>query len=298
MPNERDIPFLALLNVSLDQADAVVVPVPFERTVSYGKGTDGGPAALLHATSQIEFFDEETEIDFETYPLIHTATPVVMDASLPIKACLDAITERFKAYRGTFTLALGGEHSLTYGAVKGLVEDVSRLTIVQLDAHADLADELDGERWSHGAVMKRLWDEGATLIQIGIRSLSKAEYVLARDGDRITTFFAHNLPERWDEAMRLLGALEGEIYFTLDVDGLDPSIIPSTGTPQPDGLSWRQTMEAMRAVFIESKCRVAGADVVEFIPSPHPPGCDLVAAKLTTRLLAYWGAGQRAEVKR
>jgi agmatinase len=135
--------------------------------------------------------------------------------------------------------------------------------------------------------MRRLWERGCRLVQVGIRSLSRPEYELVQGGPRIETFFAHELAARWDELLRLLATLEGPVYLSFDVDGLDPSIIPSTGTPQPNGLSWPQAMAVVRAV-VNAPCDLLGADVVEFIASPHPPGCDLNAARIVTKILAYW----------
>jgi agmatinase len=131
------------------------------------------------------------------------------------------------------------------------------------------------------------------LVQIGIRSLSRSEYELVDAGERITTFFAHRLEEQWAEVLRTLRDLQGAAYLTIDVDGLDPSIIPSTGTPQPGGLSWRQTMEAIRAIAASPGIRWIGADVVEFVPSPHPPGCDPAAARLAAKVLAWQHMGRR-----
>jgi agmatinase len=188
-------------------------------------------------------------------------------------------------------LALGGEHTLTYGLVNGLAAHLAETTVVQIDAHADLADELHGQHWSHGTVMRRLWERGCRLAQIGVRSLSQSEHQLAAAGPRITTFYAHRLDEQWAELLATLRGLEGKVYLTIDVDGLDPSIIPSTGTPQPGGLSWRQTIDVIRALTTESRCQLIGADLVEFVPSPAPPGCDPTAARLLTKLLAWWWAG-------
>ena len=115
-------------------------------------------------------------------------------------------------------------------------DDLAGVTVVQIDAHADLADELHGRRWSHGTVMRRLWEQGCRLVQIGIRSLSREEYEVATAGPRIATYYAHRLEEQWAEVLETLRGLEGKVYLTIDVDGLDPSIIPSTGTPLPGGL--------------------------------------------------------------
>jgi agmatinase len=209
---------------------------------------------------------------------------------LPVSADVSHLAEvarQIARFRGRFLVTLGGEHSLTYGVLSGLAENLADVTIVQIDAHADLADELGNRRWSHGTVMRRLWERGCRLIQVGIRSLSRPEYELVQSGPRIETFFAHDLAKRWDELMHLLARLEGPVYLSIDVDGLDPAIIPSTGTPQPNGLSWWQTMGVIRAVA-GCSCDWIGADVVEFVASPHPPGCDLTAARLVMKVLAYW----------
>jgi len=276
--------FLGLPSPGPDRADALILPLPIEKTVSYGKGTAGGPRAVLEAGRYVETFDEETHIEFADAPWVHVLPPVSDEGAL--EDCLARIRDRVQPLRGKFLLGLGGEHSVTHGMVAGLADDLADVTVVQIDAHADLADTLNGLRWSHGTVMRRLWEQGCRLIQIGIRSQTKSEYELASSSPRITTFYAHELPGRWAEALERLRCLEGPAYLTIDVDGLDPSVVPSTGTPVPDGLSWRQTIEVVRAVM-QSPCRLLGADIVEFVPSPIPPGCDPAAARLALKVLAF-----------
>ncbi|MDZ7619943.1 MAG: agmatinase [Patescibacteria group bacterium] len=281
---------LGLPPCPLEQAHAVILPAPMERTVSYGPGTSAGPAAILAASAQIELFDEETGVDFDEGPLLHTPA-AVMPASTT-ESDLDAIEAAAARFRGKFVLTLGGEHTLTQAAVAGLCDNLQRLTVVQVDAHADLIDQLDGVRLSHGTVMRRLWERGANLVQLGIRSLSREEFDLIGTGERIRTYFAHELPDRFADALDTLHQLEGDVYLTIDIDGLDPSVVPSTGTPQPDGLSWRQTMAILQAVTFAPKARLVGADLVEFVPSPNPPGCDIIAAKLAVKMLAWWWASR------
>ncbi len=183
---------------------------------------------------------------------------------------------------------------VTYGVLTGLAEEPADVTIVQIDAHADLAEELDGRRWSHGTVMRRLWEQGCSLVQIGIRSLTRSEYAVATAGPRIVTYYAHRLEQQWAELLERLRRLEGKVYLTIDVDGLDPSVIPSTGTPQPGGLSWQQTLEIVRVLATQSGGDLIAADLVEFVPSPAPPGCDPAAARLAAKVLAYWWRGENA----
>jgi agmatinase len=285
--------FFGIDSVDKADADALILPLPFEKTVSYGKGASNGPQAILDASVQLELFDEETLIDFKKSPKLHTLPALSDSGTETVPDYLKTIETCVAASRDKFILGLGGEHLVTYGMVKGLANDPAETTVVQIDAHADLADELNGLKWSHGTVMRRLWDEGCRLVQIGIRSLSRPEYELIDNGDRITTFFAHRLEEQWADVLRVLRDLKGTVYLTIDVDGLDPSIIPSTGTPQPGGLSWRQTMEVIRAIAASLGIRWIGADVVEFVPSPHPPGCDPAAARLVEKVLAWRQAGRR-----
>jgi agmatinase len=282
--------FFGLPSPGPERADALVLPLPIEKTVSYGVGAASGPQAIIAATLQVEPFDEETLVDFAESPRLHVLPPVAADGSL--EDCLARIQDRVRSLRGKFLVALGGEHSVTYGVIHGLVDDPAEVTIVQIDAHGDLADTLADRRWSHGTVMRRLWEKGCRLMQIGIRSMTRSEYEVATAGPRIVTFFAHRLESQWSDVLDALRRLEGKVYLTIDVDGLDPSIIPSTGTPQPGGLSWRQTMEILRVLMGESRCELIGADVVEFVASPVPPGCDPAAARLTTKLLAWWWRGR------
>ena len=288
--------FLGLTPPSQKTADILIVPVPVEKTVCYGTGTSGGPLAIIEASFQLEPFDEETLVDFSEAPRAHTLPPVPSDGSL--EQCLTRISEYVRPLRDRFVMSLGGEHGITYGLVTGLVDDPAEVTIVQIDAHADLADRLHGQHWSHGTVMRRLWERGCQLVQIGVRSLTRSEYELATAGPRITTYYAHRLEDQWPEILESLRRLEGKVYLTLDIDGLDPSIIPSTGTPLPNGLSWRQTIDVVRVLTTESRCRLIGADVVEFIPSPTPPGCDPAAARLAEKVLAWWWTGRRGSASK
>ena len=288
--------FLGIPSPGPERADVLLLPLPVEATVSYGRGTAGGPAAIVAASRQVETFDEESLVEFAEAPRVHTLPPVADEGA--IEATLAAIQVAARGCRGRFVLALGGEHTVTYGMLMGLAENPADVTVVQIDAHADLADTLDGRHWSHGTVMRRLWERGCRLVQIGIRSLSRAEHEFAASSPRIATYYAHRLDQQWPEILQSLRSLEGQVYLTLNVDGLDPSILPSTGTPQPGGLSWRRTIEILRALAAESSAHLLGADIVEFVPSSVAPGCDPVAARLATKLLGWWWWGLQQRDKR
>jgi agmatinase len=292
VPNPQSpIPgFLGLPSPGPQRAEVLLLPLPVEETVSYGHGTAGGPAAILAASLQIETFDEETLVEFTEAPRVHTLPPAAGNGG--IEERLATIARQAAGCRDRFLLALGGEHTVTYGVVTGLAGDPADVTVVQIDAHADLADTLGGRVWSHGTVMRRLWERGCRLIQIGIRSLSRQEHEFAAASPRVATYYAHQLEQRWAELLQSLRALEGKVYLTIDVDGLDPSLLPSTGTPQPGGLSWRRMMELLRVLASESRAELLGADVVEFVPSSVGPGCDPVAARLVTKVLAWWWRGR------
>ncbi len=285
--------FLGVPSPGRDKADAIILPLPLEMSVSFGRGTWRGPRAIIDASCEVELFDEETLLDFTEYPLVHTEQAVVPDLDAGVKDYLDAVRDHVAGLPRAFLLSLGGEHSVTWGAVMGLARNGRMPHIVQIDAHADLIDVLNGEKWSHGAVMRRLVEEGCPVTQIGIRSLSRDEYDFSKDSTAVETFYAWNLPGRWDELMERLRGLDGDIYLTVDVDGLDPAVIPSTGTTQPDGLSWRQTMDIIRTVCAAPRARLIGADVVEYIACPHPPSYDIVAARLVMKILAFQAAAHR-----
>ena len=197
--------FFGLPPAELERADAVILPVPVEKTVSYGTGTSGGPRAIIEASLQLETFDEETLVDFAAAPRLHTLPPISAEGD--IEDCLRRIQQHVRPLRGRCPLALGGEHSVTYGLVMGLAAEkmgtgseplgegfgvshfgevpvpifsdaLAHVTVVQIDAHADLADDLQGRHWSHGTVMRRLCEQGCRLLQIGIRSLTRSEYCL------------------------------------------------------------------------------------------------------------------------
>jgi agmatinase len=141
-------------------------------------------------------------------------------------------------------------------------------------------------------VMRRLREEKVRLVQVGTRSLSRAEYDFAVRDEGITVFFAHEMGEKWGELRETLRQLKGDVYLSIDVDGFDPAVVPNTGAPQPNGLTWNQAIEIIQQISLSEGSRFLGADVVEYVASPHPPGCDIVVAKLAAKILAYWFAAK------
>ena len=270
--------------VEFDAAGVVILPVPYEATVSYMGGTRFGPRALLHASRFVELYDHELDTDPHTIG-IHTLPSLMLSGAGPAKA-LRELRRAFDALldTGKFVIMLGGEHSvsgppiLAHAARGG----ERRLSVLQLDAHADLRDEYEGTPLSHACVMHRV-HEHVRLVQVGIRSLTRDERALIRR-TRITTIFGHELDDAtWMD--RALAALGRDVYITIDVDFFDPALMPSTGTPEPGGATWNPTIQFLDRVFRERN--VVGADVVELAPLPGIVAPDFLAAKLVYKLIGF-----------
>jgi agmatinase len=264
-----------------DSALFHILPVPLERSVSYGGGTGKGPSAILRASAQLEVFDGRScpgDKGLMTHPPVQCGGPIKK-----VLERIAAATEKI-LIQGGIPVLLGGEHTLSGGAFQALRhrygEGNSDIGIVQIDAHADLRDSYEGSRFSHACVMKRALDQDFPIYQLGIRSLSPEEIQLRkdrnipyRDGEDLcsgTPVSAVNLPEGFPQ----------DIYLTIDVDGLDPSIIPGTGTPEPGGLGWYQTLNLIDS--IAGKHRIIGYDVVELAPTSGS-----IISEFTTARLVY-----------
>ena len=268
-------------------------------TSSYGEGTRHGPLACVEASSQVELHDPILTSELPCGAEIHTAEPWSSDAP-SLREQLDSIGEYVKPWivGGQFPLILGGEHGILLPIVESLsshheISELSDLTIVQIDAHADLRDQLNGERFSHGTVIRRALDLGVgKVIQIGVRAFSKEEEALMSMDDRIETWFAKDLLAvsgghlEWDSLISRIGDISGPVWITFDVDGLDGSLVPSTGTPVPGGLSHWGSVEIIEKIFSSEKCSVIGADVNEIVPGSDGPLTQFSAALIATKILA------------
>ncbi len=289
---EQVAEFLDMPGFKLDDADAVVLSFPWEGTVSFGTGTAHGPAAILTAGPHLETFDEELEFEFEGNVRICTLDALQVQPGEESASYLARVSEScaVPGVQKVFPLSLGGEHSISSAIMSGLGRDWSDVNVVHIDAHADLRDEYVGNRHNHACALRRVLDLGvARLISIGIRSCTSEEFALARDDDRIDTFYAHELQqvERWQHLLEQLRALTGEVYLTIDIDGLDCTLCPGTGTPQPGGLAWEQALAILRATIRESAATVVGADIVETAPMQQSQVNEMVAAKLGFKILGY-----------
>ncbi|MGB0036726.1 MAG: agmatinase [Candidatus Acidiferrales bacterium] len=265
---------------------AVIFPVPLERTTTYEHGTRNGPAAILAASRNMELYDEELEL--EPYKEIGIATlPAIdtMDGTLD-----EVLTEIYTAQLamledGKFPVALGGEHSLTPPLVSATAKTYKDLTVLQIDAHADLREEYQGNQKSHACAMRRV-AEVSPAVQVGIRSISEEE-AKAVPHLRTSIFWAKDILRAplkgW--IANVLSKLSSHVYLTIDLDGFDPSIIPATGTPEPGGLDWHQVTSLVRAVADHKK--IVAMDVVELLPQPGDHASDFLAAKLVYKCLGY-----------
>lgn len=264
-----------------------IVPFGLEASVSYGGGTARGPQAIIDASHQVELFDEELWREpFRDYDL-STLAPFPLENGIPPALDqLDAIVGGILD-EGRFPLTLGGEHSLTVGALRPFLQRHDDLVILQFDAHADLRDGYDGEPFSHAAAMRRCLDApGVSLVSVGVRNISAEEIpFLDANRERIHIHWAKD-KAAWD-IDEIVAPLAGRpVYITFDLDGFDASLMPATGTPEPGGLFWDDAINIIRAAS-QVADEIVGADIVELAPISGLHACDFLAAKLAYKILAY-----------
>lgn len=269
-----------------EDAQVVILPIPYEGTVSYGRGAGAGPAAILRASTQVELYDREFGSEVVFNYGIHTMPMLDPDLSGP-QATVNAIEAAVAdlAATGRLVVGLGGEHTISVGFARGLRRALGDFVLVQIDAHADLRDTYEGTPYSHACIARRI-NEFAPVIQFGIRSISQEEAnYIADNGNRLTVYFADDIHASGSAHLTALAeALLGKrVYLTVDVDGLDPAILPATGTPEPDGLSWRQTLDIIRT--ITANAEVIGVDVVELAPIAGSHASDFIAARLVYKII-------------
>jgi agmatinase len=260
-------------------ARIAVIPAPYNGTSTWLKGADRGPEAILDASAHLELYDIETDSEVCRRGIL-TEDPVAELASP--EAMLAAVEQRVERHleAGRFPVLLGGEHSVSLGAVRAISRRHKDLCVLQLDAHTDLREEFEGSPYNHACVMARI-RELAPIVQVGIRSMDASEKA-AVDPRRV--FFAEHLARRPNWIGEVLALLSPRVYLTLDLDALDPAIMPSTGTPEPGGLAWYETLELLRRLCAERE--LVGFDVVELCPTSNRAP-DFLAAKLVYKLLSY-----------
>ncbi len=269
---------------------AAVIPVPYDLTSTWKKGADAGPRAILEASHHIEWYDLATRR--ETCRLgIATLEAVTTDEGPEILA--DLVDRRVTEVLGRKVLpvVLGGEHSVSIGAIRAVAREHENVTVLQIDAHADTRESYAGSPFNHACVMARA-RELCPIVQVGIRAVDLSE-VPGLDDQRVVWAHQINGPQAQpDWVERVLDHLTDEVYVTIDLDGLDPSIVPATGTPEPGGLGWYQVTDLLGRVA--SSRRVVGFDVVELLPTPGQWASEFLAAKLVYRFLSQIFAGYQS----
>jgi len=286
--------FLGLPEVA-GNADIAILQIPYELTTSYGQGTAQGPASCILASGQVELFDPTLGEDLPAGYKIQTPAPWNGEGG-NLRQQLDGISNYLSPwYSGDcFPVMLGGEHGMLPAIIHAsgnhpLIDgDFSQLTLVQIDAHADLREELDGEPFSHACAASRAMDFGLKhLYQVGIRAFSKHEFNKIKSDDKITTFFASEVQKTtdstWPDWLETISKIKGPVHLTLDIDGLDGSLVPATGTPVPGGLAFWQAVETIEVLFNSSEATVISMDVNEIVPQLDTPLTQFTAAMLATK---------------
>ena len=264
----------------LDTSKIVLIPVPYDGTSTWQKGADKRQAAFLEASENMELYDIETQT--EVYKQGIFIADAIIESQSP-ETMVNEVHKMTKKYikRNKFVTAFGGEHSISIGTIRAFNECFDNLTVLQIDAHADLRKDYEGSKFNHACALYEA-SQTTNLIQVGIRSMDVMETTVM---DTEKTYFAHEMAadDAWTDSA--IDQMTENVYITLDLDALDPSIMPSTGTPEPGGLFWYELLEFLKTVFEDKN--VVGFDIVELCPNEHDKSSDFLAAKLYYKMLTY-----------
>lgn len=265
---------------SAENAAIVIIPVAYDGTSTWMKGADEGPDAILEASANMELYDIETDCEVYKRGIF---TEEAIGGDITTREMITAVEDAVRYYleQEKFTVVIGGEHSVSIGSIKSHAERYNKLTVLQLDAHADLREEYNGSKYNHACVMARA-KELCPIVQVGVRSMSSSEKESAAKSQM---FLARDIHDNTDWIKQAVSVLSDDVYITIDLDVFDPSIVPSTGTPEPGGLLWYQVLTFLKAVSHEKN--VVGFDVVELCPDGSNKAPDFLAAKLIYKLLSY-----------
>ena len=278
--------FLGIDNKLSIKEKVIVVPFGLEKTVSYGGGTKDGPKEIIKASHQVELYDEELKCEPYKKIGIKTLKPFKIDKN--INKALNKMSKLNQEIlnKKMFPLTFGGEHSITPGCIKPFAEKYKKLYLLHFDAHADLRDSYNGEKYSHASAIRRCLDnKNISVISFGIRNISKSEILyLKKNSNRIKIFWAKD-KKKWNLNSFKKLIKNKTIYLTFDVDGFDSSIMPATGTPEPGGLFWDETLEIIKIAMKNAK--IVGADINELAPIKGFNSYNFLVAKLAYKILAY-----------
>ncbi len=289
--------FQFLPNANLTEADILILPVPIENTVSYKSGTSLAPQAILRASEQLEYYEEEEAWS----PLLHMNIHVLNTFSP--KSDEDEHTLHQRLYKTVTALpqenlfiALGGEHSITPDIVAARMPKPG--TVIQLDAHADLREQFNGSPYNHACPMHRIREQHHQLIMLGIRSLTEKEAQQIAHDEKITAYMDHQLrhTKAWPPLLRKLGRITGDVWLTIDMDAFNPCLVPGVGTPQPGGMSWHQAIDILKAIVCNPNINFRGLDIVELTPEPTHVS-EITAAKLVQKAISFWGKAHNYDQK-
>lgn len=277
--------------ISYERASVVILPCPLEKTTSYMKGTFAGPQAILEASAQVEFYDVELKeepwrVGINTLKALDFSSLDSREAVGLIEKSVGKILDDKK-----FPICLGGEHTLSAGPVAACAKRHPNLSILQIDAHADLREAYEGSPFSHASAMRLCLKQAKKLVGVGIRSIALEEVQFVERHPEVTLIYDHERREMKDWVKKALDGLTDVVYLTIDVDGFSPALIPATGTPEPGGLSWYEGLDLISALF--QKKRVVGADIVELLPLPGLHASSFTAAKLVYKLIGYFKRFQK-----
>lgn len=279
--------FGGLTPVPWPKAKIAVLPVPYESTTTYGGGTSKGPAAIIEASRHLELWDSELSRDVSRLGIatLPELEPDMTGPEATVIRVREAVAGLLKDKK--WPLMLGGEHSITPGAVAAVKAKYKNLSVLQIDAHTDLREEYQGTRWSHACAMRRVYELGVPAVAVGIRSNCEEEIAFIKKAKLSGRIF--EAPEVPVE--KIVKQLSDQVYITVDIDGFDPSLVPGTGTPEPGGLNWYQVVNLLKVVAQHKK--IVGADIVELAPLANQPAGDFLATKLAYKIIGYAFYGKR-----
>ncbi|MDG1811259.1 MAG: agmatinase [Polaribacter sp.] len=264
----------------IEQSKIVLIPVPYDGTSTWQKGADKGPQAFLEASENMELYDIET--DSEVYKEGVFLADAITENTSP-ETMVNAVHQTTKQYinKNKFVTIFGGEHSISIGTIRAFNECFNNLSVLHIDAHADLRKEYEGSKYNHACAVYEA-NQTTNLVQVGIRSMDISE---KREMNLDKVFFAHDMVVNEDWMDDAIDQLTDNVFITLDLDAIDPSLLPSTGTPEPGGLFYYETLEFLKKVFSDKN--VVGFDIVELCPNPTEKSSDFLAAKLYYKMLSY-----------
>lgn len=285
--NKVPLNFLSIPDIGLKKSKFIILPIAFEGTVTGNSGTKFAPLSIIYSSRNFELYDEE--INKEPYKIgIKTEQELECDFSSPekmIKKIEKATIYYLKNKK--FVIGIGGEHSITLGLFRAYKKYYNDLNYICLDAHSDLREKYNGTKFSHACVNKRIYEEGSNMYILGIRSISKEEVDFLKDEEKIRIYYAYKMKkEKWQNKI-VRNIPSGKYYLSIDVDFFDPSLIPETGTPEPGGFLWDETLEFLKNLILREDIEICGFDLVELSPSKIFTSSSLICAKLIYKIIGY-----------